>query len=72
MKPDGTDSFSTASEDARLLKGTQVTGSTDTVGAEVKLCTLPPPYTPPPSVSSMPILIIWIVASAVASPASST
>ena len=45
MKPDGTDSFSTANEDARLLKGTQVTGSTDTVGAEVKLCTSSTPTT---------------------------
>ena len=38
MKPDGTDSFSTTNEDARLSEGTQVTGSTDTVGAEVRSC----------------------------------
>lgn len=45
MKPDGTDSFSTANEDTRLPMGTQVTGSTDSVGAEVKLCFSPPPAT---------------------------
>lgn len=45
MKPDGTDSFSTANEDVRLPMGTQVTGSTESVGAEVKLCFSPPPAT---------------------------
>lgn len=45
MKPDGTDSFSTANEDARLPMGTQVTGSTDTVGAEVKPCSSAAPAT---------------------------
>lgn len=45
MKPDGTDSFSTANEDTRLPMGTQVTGSTESVGAEVKLCFSPPPVT---------------------------
>ena len=41
MKPDGTDSFSTTNEDARLSEGTQVTGSTDTVGAEALLFASP-------------------------------
>ena len=45
MKPDGTDSFSTANEDVRLPMGTQVTGSTESVGADVKLCFSPPPAT---------------------------
>lgn len=45
MKPDGTDSFSTTNEDARLSEGTQVTGSTDTVGAEVRSCSSPAPAT---------------------------
>ena len=45
MKPDGTDSFSTTNEDARLSEGTQVTGSTDTVGAEVRSCSSSAPAT---------------------------